>query len=162
MYKNKQITSNPHMGFNFFPFHVTQFLKFSLISHRILLKFRRHLHHPPFCDLHVVNILSLWLGNIVDSGIGLSHRPASLCSLVCRYDNPTVPEITDPVFAKTSQNARFLFSENERFGLVFVKTGSINSGTALFSWVQEESKKGNCRIKNSTFIDSTVSTPNSS
>jgi hypothetical protein len=27
----------------------------------------------------------------------------------------TVPEIIDPVFAKTSQNARFLLSENERF-----------------------------------------------
>jgi hypothetical protein len=40
-----------------------------------------------------------------------------------------VPEIIDPVFAKTSQNARFLLSENDRFGLVFVKTGSINSGT---------------------------------
>jgi hypothetical protein len=39
-----------------------------------------------------------------------------------------VPEIIDPVFAKTSQNARFLLCENERFGLVFVKTGSINSG----------------------------------
>jgi hypothetical protein len=43
-------------------------------------------------------------------------------------DTP-VPEIIDPVFAKTSQNARFLLSENKRFGLVFVKTGSINSGT---------------------------------
>jgi hypothetical protein len=42
-----------------------------------------------------------------------------------------LPEIVDPVFAKTSQNARFLLSENERFGLVFVKTGSINSGTVL-------------------------------
>jgi hypothetical protein len=40
-----------------------------------------------------------------------------------------VPEIIDPVFAKSSQNARFLLSENERFGLVFVKTGSKNSGT---------------------------------
>ncbi len=40
-----------------------------------------------------------------------------------------MPEIIDLVFAKTSQNARFLLSENERFGLVFVKTGSINSGT---------------------------------
>jgi hypothetical protein len=44
-----------------------------------------------------------------------------------------VPEIIDPVFAKTSQNARFLLSENERFGLVFVKTGSINSGTEVLS-----------------------------
>ncbi len=44
-----------------------------------------------------------------------------------------MPEIIDPVFAKTSQNARFLLSENKRFGLVFVKTGSINSGTGLYS-----------------------------
>ncbi len=42
-----------------------------------------------------------------------------------------MPEIIDPVFAKTTQYARFLLSENERFGLVFVKTGSINSGTAV-------------------------------
>ncbi len=42
-----------------------------------------------------------------------------------------MPEIIDPVFAKISQNARFLLSENERFGLVFVKTGSINSGTGI-------------------------------
>ncbi len=45
-----------------------------------------------------------------------------------------MPEIIDPVFAKTSQNARFLLSENERFGLVFVKTGSINSGTGQVVW----------------------------
>ncbi len=45
-----------------------------------------------------------------------------------------MPEIIDPVFAKTSQNARFLLSENERFGLVFVKTGSINSGTGFISY----------------------------
>ncbi len=44
-----------------------------------------------------------------------------------------MPEIIDPVFAKTSQNARFLLSENERFGLVFVKTGSKNSGTVIDS-----------------------------
>ncbi len=48
-----------------------------------------------------------------------------------RWPMYSVPEIIDPVFAKTSQNARFLLSENERFGLVFVKTGSINSGTGL-------------------------------
>jgi hypothetical protein len=50
------------------------------------------------------------------------------CIPILREDGP-VPEIIDPVFTKTSQNARFLLSENERFGLVFVKTGSINSGT---------------------------------
>ncbi len=44
-----------------------------------------------------------------------------------------MPKIIDPVFAKTSQNARFLLSENERFGLVFVKTGSINSDTGILA-----------------------------
>ncbi len=29
-----------------------------------------------------------WLGDIVDSDIRLSYRPASLCSLAGRYDNP--------------------------------------------------------------------------
>jgi hypothetical protein len=58
-----------------------------------------------------------------------------------------VPEIIDRVFAKTSQNARFLLSENERFGLVFVKTGSINSGTGLTS-VQGQISSHMCTIKN--------------
>jgi hypothetical protein len=40
-----------------------------------------------------------------------------------------VPEIIDPVFAKTSPKRSFCMTENERFGLVFAKTGSINSGT---------------------------------
>jgi hypothetical protein len=89
-------------------------------------------------------------------GIGLSYQPVSLCSFATQFQTRfldsipcpkaglkfsalfnsvppfiihPVPEIIDPVFAKTSQNARFLLSENERFGLVFVKTGSINSGT---------------------------------
>ncbi len=40
-----------------------------------------------------------------------------------------MPEIIEPVFAKTSPKRGFSMSENERFGLVFAKTGSINSGT---------------------------------
>jgi hypothetical protein len=40
-----------------------------------------------------------------------------------------VPEIIDPVFVKTSPKRSFCMTENKRFGLVFVKTGSINSGT---------------------------------
>jgi hypothetical protein len=39
-----------------------------------------------------------------------------------------VPEFIDPVFSKTSS---FSMIENERFGLVFVKTGSLNSGPVL-------------------------------
>ncbi len=42
-----------------------------------------------------------------------------------------VPEFIDPVFAKTSLRRSFSVIENERFGLVFAKTGSINSGTGL-------------------------------
>ncbi len=41
----------------------------------------------------------------------------------------TVPEIIGPVFAKTSPKRSFSMTKNERFGLVFLKTGSINSGT---------------------------------
>ncbi len=52
-----------------------------------------------------------------------------------------MPEIIDPVFVKTSQHARFLLSENERFGLVFVKTGSINSGTDLDQHWKEKKNK---------------------
>jgi hypothetical protein len=59
----------------------------------------------------------------------LIYQALKNCIYWIRYT--PVPEIIDPVFAKTSQNARFLLSENERFGLVFVKTGSINSGTGL-------------------------------
>jgi hypothetical protein len=40
-----------------------------------------------------------------------------------------VPENRDPVFAKTSPKRSFCMTENERFGLVFVKTRSMNSGT---------------------------------
>ncbi len=40
-----------------------------------------------------------------------------------------VPESIDPVFAKTSPKRSFSVIRNERFGLVFVKTGSIISGT---------------------------------
>ncbi len=42
-----------------------------------------------------------------------------------------MPEIIDLVFAKISPKCSFCMTENERFGLVFAKTGSINSGTGL-------------------------------
>ncbi len=44
-----------------------------------------------------------------------------------------VPEIIDPVFTKPSPKRSFCMTENERFGLVFTKTGSINSGTGIDS-----------------------------
>jgi hypothetical protein len=44
----------------------------------------------------------------------------------------TVPEIIDQVFAKTSCKRSFSMTETEHFGLVFVNTGSINSGTGRF------------------------------
>ncbi len=42
-----------------------------------------------------------------------------------------MPEFIDPVFAKTRPKRSFSVIENERFGLVFSKTGSMNSGTVL-------------------------------
>ncbi len=42
-----------------------------------------------------------------------------------------LPEFIDPVFAKTSPKRSFLVIENERYRLVFAKTGSINSGVVL-------------------------------
>jgi hypothetical protein len=39
-----------------------------------------------------------------------------------------VPEIIDPVFAKTSPKRLFSITEYERFGLVFTKTRVYNSG----------------------------------
>jgi len=42
-----------------------------------------------------------------------------------------VPEFMDPVFTKTSPERSFSVIENEHFGIVFAKTGSINSGTGL-------------------------------
>ncbi len=44
----------------------------------------------------------------------------------------TVPKFIDPVLAKTSPKRSFSIIGNERFGLVFAKTGSVNSGTGTF------------------------------
>ncbi len=40
-----------------------------------------------------------------------------------------MPEFIDPVFTKTSPKRSFTVVQNERFGLVFTKTGSMISGT---------------------------------
>jgi hypothetical protein len=45
------------------------------------------------------------------------------------HHRPPVPEFIDPVFSKTCPKRSVLMTENERFGLVFAKIGSINSGT---------------------------------
>jgi hypothetical protein len=50
----------------------------------------------------------------------------------------SVPEFIEPVFAKTSPKGpkhSFSVIENERFGLVFAKTGFINSGTGHWARV---------------------------
>ncbi len=44
-----------------------------------------------------------------------------------------MPKSVDPVFAKTSPKRSFSVIKIERFGLVFAKTGSINSGTGIDS-----------------------------
>ncbi len=52
-----------------------------------------------------------------------------------------MPEFIDPVFVKTSPKRSFSVIKNERFGLVFVKTGSIISGTELLRFVMAEVNK---------------------
>jgi hypothetical protein len=58
-----------------------------------------------------------------------------------------MPEFIDPVFAKTSQNRSFSVIQNERFRLVFAKTGSIISGTSAwiyrpaFPWKQAQNAR---------------------
>ena len=42
-------------------------------------------------------------------------------------------EFIDPVFMKASRKRSFSITENEHFGLVFTKTGSIISGTGQLS-----------------------------
>jgi hypothetical protein len=42
-----------------------------------------------------------------------------------------VPEFIDPVFRIANRKRSFSIIENDRFGHVFAKTGSINSGTGL-------------------------------
>jgi hypothetical protein len=55
------------------------------------------------------------------------------------------PEIIDPAFAKANPKRSFSIIENECFGLVVAKTGSINSGTLLFysafQWLGYESNE---------------------
>ncbi len=53
-----------------------------------------------------------------------------------------VPEFVDPVFAKTSPKRSFSLIEYERLGLVFTKTGSTNSGTAVYKVVIEANGGG--------------------
>jgi hypothetical protein len=64
-------------------------------------------------------------GTAKNCGSGLKNR--KLNSEI----HPTVPEFMDPVFAKTRPKRSFSIIQNERLGLVFAKTGSINSGTGL-------------------------------
>jgi hypothetical protein len=50
-----------------------------------------------------------------------------------------VPEFIDPVFTKTSPKRSFSLNRKRAFWLVFVKTGSIISGTGVFINIGKES-----------------------
>ncbi len=60
----------------------------------------------------------------------ISHEMPNFQQIVT-FSPSLVPEFIDPVFVKTSPKRSFLVRENERFGLFFAKTGSINSGTGF-------------------------------
>ena len=48
-----------------------------------------------------------------------------------------VPEFIDPVFEKTSPKRSFSIIKNDRFGLVFAKTGPINLVTAMLYYINK-------------------------
>ncbi len=73
-----------------------------------------------------------------------------------------MPEFIDTVFAKTSPKRSFSVIENERFGLVFAKTRSLNSGTEPiflddFMAIYPRYTRGIPRIF--LFLDDFVNTP---
>ncbi len=50
-------------------------------------------------------------------------------------------EFIDPVFATTSPKRSFSMTENVRFGLVFVNTGSINTDAGgIVYWDEQEAE----------------------
>ncbi len=60
----------------------------------LLLRVKKQRRRSIYCwEVKSIKIYSPWMGDAVDSGIGMSYRPASLCSLAGRYDNP-MPEST--------------------------------------------------------------------
>ncbi len=67
----------------------------------------------------------------------LPHTPRPHSTTLSILFTP-LPEIIDPVFAKTSPKRSFCMTENERIGLVFVKTGSINSGTCVATQIKKK------------------------
>jgi hypothetical protein len=56
-----------------------------------------------------------------------------------------VSEFIDPVFAKTSPKRSFSITKNERIGLVFAKTGSINSDGLDFVQLHNVGEGGGAR-----------------
>jgi hypothetical protein len=77
----------------------------------------------------VVNFMVVRACDVMNNAQLYSVFVASHYELALFGDDTPVPEFIDPVFAITSPKRSFSMTENERFGIVFVKTGSINSGT---------------------------------
>ncbi len=87
------------------------------------------------CSLHFENNLLTFEGvaslnikenTIIEAFVRFRFASVAITSTAC-----PVPEFINPVFTKTSRKRSFSMTEDERFGLVFAKTGSINSGTVL-------------------------------
>jgi hypothetical protein len=69
------------------------------------------------------------------------HEVADFYIFLSQFSKP-VPEFIDPVFGKTSPICSFSVMQIERFGLVFAKTGSLNSGTGSFSFLEINRHRG--------------------
>jgi hypothetical protein len=101
-----------------------------------------YIRSPPPCTAHFCfsyyflfsgQIHSPWLGDIVDSDIWLSYRPASLCSLVVnRYDNQ-MPELTlsaqsGTINLATAHKATSLVYSPRRDPLAYLKPKENGTG----------------------------------
>ncbi len=106
-----------------------------LATHRIH-RFIGSIH--PFICLHIRSYLSLPFTYIAYC-LTVRFIQARICTtLFLNIYSWTqkigfVPEFIDPVFTKTSPKRSFSVIQNERFGLVFAKTGSTILGTVLYT-----------------------------
>ncbi len=74
----------------------------------------------------VTNFIVPYFGDKVDSGIGLSYRPAKLHRLAGRYDNPMPESTISPI--QELMNVATVFSAPSQWNL----RGGVNSTVLVF------------------------------
>jgi hypothetical protein len=103
---------------------------FSLRGKMLKRKFSKIYNIPPGCRENCDSMLAGAASRHFNNSAPVPHFciPSFLSHAVI----PTVPEIIDPVFAKTSPKRSFSMTEYERFGLVFTKTRVYKFGQCQY------------------------------